>query len=554
MKLKYFFLYFILLIIIGCKSVKTSSNDSTVEWYRKDFYEDKVPGISYEIWLHKNKIKKKEIIVATLDCQIDLKHVNLINKIWVNKKEIPNNNIDDDKNGYVDDINGWSFLGTKSNNYVVWENYEFVRLIRKWDSLFKGKNKNEIKTEELNDYKEYLRAVNKLKSERLIYDNWLKSLIYATDFFPKSKDTLKYFFPKEDYTYKQLDSLYKKHKINDKSFKQRRLDKDTDLGALIDFMMVRFENDERTLNKVIEMRGQVDSIYNKSLNIDYDERVFLDDKPYSLSKGYGTNNVSANIVGIRQYQGHNTMVSSIIAGEKVNKIGVDGFSNNIKIMPINVSASGDEHDKDIAMGIYYAVDNGAKIINMSFSKGFSVNKEWVFDALKYAEEHNVLVVHCSGNDSRNIDLEPLYPNDTNYISTNEVVNNFICVGSTTQKLDSTFVSSFSNYGKINVDLFAPGSDIKVCIPNNKYDISSGTSFSAPMVSGTAALIWLYFPKLTVQQVKNIILESGTTYDIDVLVPGGEGKKAKFSELSKSGKVLNVYNAMKMAEEVSKRKK
>ncbi len=225
-----------------------------------------------------------------------------------------------------------------------------------------------------------------------------------------------------------------------------------------------------------------------------------------------------------------------------------------KIMPLNISYSGDEHDKDIAMAIYYAVDNGAKVINMSFGKEFSLHKKWVSDAYKYAESNNVLIVHCAGNDSFNVDENPYYPNDVDYENPHEVVDNFINVGATTAKADSTLVASFSNYGKKNVDLFAPGDKIYTTTAGNGYAYDSGTSLAAPMVSATAALIWSYYPKLTAKEVKQIILESGTAYDMDVLIPGGEGKKAKFSELSKSGKVLNVYNAMQLAEKVSKKKR
>ncbi|WP_255470317.1 MULTISPECIES: S8 family serine peptidase [unclassified Flavobacterium] len=199
-------------------------------------------------------------------------------------------------------------------------------------------------------------------------------------------------------------------------------------------------------------------------------------------------------------------------------------------------------------------NNGAKVINMSFGKEFSLYKNRVIDAYKYAEKHNVLLVHAAGNNSFNVDENPYYPSDVDYENPDEVVENFITVGSISQKTDSSFVSKFSNYGKKNVDLFAPGDKIYTTTAGNSYAYDSGTSLAAPMVSGTAALIWSYYPKLKAKEVKQIILESGTAYDIEVLIPGGEGKKAKFSELSKSGKVLNVYNAMQLAEKLSKKKR
>ncbi len=549
---------FLLIVIMSCGSSEkankhkgfSSSLDSKKFWYQKDWFLDKVPGISLEKWNKENKKSfKSSIIVAVLDTQIDTNHEDLKSQIWVNEKEIPNNGVDDDTNGYIDDVNGWNFVGKKNKGYLVWGNFEYVRIIRKWENYFKNKNESEFSGNDLINYNEFKRALSHLDYYKDYYENWNKSLKFEIDVYPVAKDSLRRFFPKENYTIKELDSLYKIYKINDKSFQERRDDNDRDLGALIDYMMVSFENDEKSVDDIIKVQVQMDSILQKNLNTAYNEREFIGDNQKILEKGYGNNNVSS----YKKIQKHSTEVSGIIAANRNNKIGIQGFSNNIKIMPLSISISGDEHDKDIAMGIYYAVDNGAKVINMSFSKEFSLSKDWVFEAMKYAEQHNVLIVHCSGNNSYDIDTNPKYPNDNGYTNTSEVSQNFINVGSTSQRLDSTFVSTFSNYGKENVDLFAPGEEIYTTILDNKYDYDSGTSLSAPMVSGTAALIWLYYPNLSVQEVKKIILESGTSYDIEVLVPGGEGKKAPVSELSKSGKVLNVYNAMEMAKKMSKLK-
>lgn len=568
MKLLYT-LSFFSIIFTGCNTIKhseiISAKSSPKEelnltaknsWYQKDFQNDNIPGISLDKWYHLNKKKPKDknIIVAVIDTQIDLKHEDLQGKIWINNKEIPNNDIDDDHNGYIDDINGWSFTGTKSGAYVVWNRYEYVRIVQEWGPLFKDKTESQIDAQNLNKYKEYQKALQTFEQKEKYYKNWYKSLKHNVAVYPLVKDTLKYFFPKEDYTYKQLDSMYKKYKINDKKYRQMRDDNDKDLGALIFYMMVCLEVDEKTFEEVKDKETQLDSIVNKNLNLNYNERLLIGDNPTILEKGYGNNNVSNTIKGVRTIQDHNTMVSGIIAANRINNKGIKGIVENVKIMPLNISPSGDEHDKDITMAIRYAVDNGAKIINMSFGKEFSMHKDWVSEAFKYAEEHNVLLVHSAGNSSQSVDENKSYPNDLNDDYSKEICNNFISVGSITQRLDHTFVSDFSNYGKQNVDLFAPGDEIYTTGAGNIYKIESGTSFSAPMVSGTAALIWSYYPKLTVKEVKQIIMDSGTTYDLEVIVPGTEGKKVPFSELSKSGKVLNVYNAMQLAEKVSKKRK
>ncbi len=511
-------------------------------WFQKDYQQDAVPGISLDKFYTQNtkKSKSKSIIVAVIDTQIDIHHEDLKGQLWINTKEIPNNGIDDDDNGYIDDINGWNFLGTPSGGYVVWTNFEYTRLVRDWAPLFKNKTESQIAIHDISNYKEYRKALKKLEEENRYYKNWMKSVSHSESIYPLIKDTLKYFFPKQDYNYRQLDSMYQKHKINDKTYRQRQTDNDRDLGALIDYMMAILEVNQNTFEDIKNKKTELDSIIDKNLNLNFNERTAIGDDPSVLEKGYGNNNISNIKVGHRPIQDHATKVSGIIAANRTNSIGIKGIAENVKIMPLNISASGDEHDKDIAMAIRYAVDNGAKVINMSFGKEFSLHKQWVFEAFQYAEEHDVLLVHVAGNNSFNVDENPYYPSDIAYDGSKEVCGNFINVGSISSKLDSSFVSSFSNYGKQNVDLFAPGEEIYTTTYPNTYGTDSGTSLAGPMVSGTAALIWSYYPKLTAQEVKQIILDSGTAYDIEVLVPGGEGTKVKFSELSKSGKVLNAF--------------
>jgi cell wall-associated protease len=553
---------FVCLALSGCKSsIKTCNlkiekdlKDLKETWYRKDYAIDNSPGISLDKWYNENKNKtKNNIIVAVIDTQIDKNHEDLCDQIWVNPKEIPNNGIDDDQNGYIDDVHGWNFTA-KNDSYIVWGNFEYIRIIREFQKKFEGKIETEISKDDLCNYKEYLRAKNKLEEESRYYKNRLKSLEYSTNTFPIAKDSLKHYFPKEDYTYEQLDSLYKVYKINDKTFRQRREDNDRDLGAMIGFLLFRLDSYETTLEDVIESKIQTDSIVNKNLNVNFNERKFIGDNSAILEKGYGSKNISISKEGHRSFQDHNTKVSGIIAANRDNNLGIKGISQDVKIMPLTISFSGDEHDKDIAMAVYYAVDNGAKVINMSFIKEFSLRQHWVSESFKYAEKHNVLLVHAAGNEAFDIDHNPVYPSDNNFDGTIEICNNFINVGSVSAQLNDKFVSNFSNYGKQNVDLFAPGEEIYTTASGNTYKFDSGTSLAAPMISGTAALIWSHYPNLTAVEVKQIILDSGTFYDLQVIVPGTEDKKVPFSNLSKSGKVLNVYNAMQLAEKVSKKRK
>ncbi|WP_337965393.1 S8 family serine peptidase [uncultured Flavobacterium sp.] len=554
------------LFLVSCKPVKQSdipfkkdikkklTATELKTWYQKDYQEDAIPGISLDKWYRLNKKKPKtEVIVAVIDTQIDKNHEDLQGQLWTNNKEIPNNGIDDDDNGYVDDTQGWNFTA-KKDSYIVWGNFEYVRLIRDFQGKFEGQNETTVSKDDLLNFKEYLRAKKKLEEEVTYYKKKEVSQKYGVSVFPIAKDSLRHYFPKEDYTIEQLDSLYKIYKINDKTLRQRREDNDRDLGAMISFMKFRFEVGEKSLSDVIDFEIQIDSILNKNLNINFDERKFIGDNPNILEKGYGSKNISISKEGHRSFQDHNTKVSGIIAANRNNNLGIKGIAENVKIMPLTISYSGDEHDKDIAMAVYYAVDNGAKVINMSFTKEFSLKQQWVSEAFKYAEKHNVLLVHISGNESFDIDKNPSYPSDNNFDGTGEICNNFINVGATSNRVDGTFLYELSNYGKQNVDLFAPGDDIYSTAAGNTYEYDSGTSLAAPMVSGTAALIWSYYPELTAAEVKQIIMDSGTSYDLQVIVPGTKDKKVPFSELSKSGKVLNVYNAMQLADKVSKKKK
>ena len=548
-------------LFAGCNSLKNSgtvtattkevTQDTLQFWYHKDLQEDKVPGISLDKWYRENTKKPQgNVIVAVVDTQLDTQHDEFAGQIWTNTKEIPNNTIDDDANGYIDDVHGWSFLGTK-NGPVQWGNSEYVRIVKNREAAFKDKKETDIPTKDVAAYKEYKRAVTSLEKDEAYYKNWLRSMKYLVAVYPIAKDSLKSYFPNEDYTSQQVDSLYNKHKKNDKTYWQHRDDNDRDLTALLYTMKMHLDH-KRSFSDLQAVETYVEATLDKNLNLAYDERVVLGDNPQKLEKGYGNNKVSSTVNGVMSIEGHSSKVSGVIAANRDNKKGIKGFSQNIKIMPLHICTNADEHDKDIAMAIRYAVDNGAKVINMSFGKEFSLHKEWVDEALKYAESKEVLVVHSAGNSSLNTDETPAYPNDYSYDGLPEVSTNFITVGSVTAKADSTLVSAFSNYGKQNVDLFAPGDKIYTTFAGNSYDYDSGTSLAAPMVSGTAALLWMYYPNLTMKEVKQIILVSGTAYDLEVILPGTKDKKVHFSELSKTGRVLNVYNAMKLAEKVSKK--
>ena len=219
---------------------------------------------------------------------------------------------------------------------------------------------------------------------------------------------------------------------------------------------------------------------------------------------------------------------------------------------------GDEYDKDIALAIRYAVDNGAKVINGSFGKSFSPHKDWVYDAIKYAAKKDVLIVHAAGNDGYNIDETKNinYPNDSQD-NIKEFADNLITIGAINKQYGENVVAPFSNFGKINVDVFAPGEEIYATVPNNKYKYLQGTSMASPNAAGVAALIRSYYPKLKAAQVKKILMESGVALPSMVVLgesenPGEKPKAVSSVESSKTAKMVNAYNALLMAEKMSKK--
>jgi len=491
-------------------------------WQDKDIIKDTIAGISlnraYQELerLHRNP---DTIIVAVLDMRIHKNHEDIENFIWKNNNEIPNNNIDDDNNGYIDDINGWNFLGNSKGGQAYRANFEYVRIIRKFDDQFKNKRIDEIK-DTLN-FNLYLKAKREYSEEIEYVRSRLRSLNYQKI--------------RKDFLDKQLGKIYPNNSIVEKNIQSLiGLKKDSTNNAA-DFLL-----QQRYLD-----------IY---MNVDYKERAVIGDDVSDINDIHYGNNIitSDNSEGSHT---HSIKVAGIIAANRNNELGIKGITNSVKIMPVAISPYGDEQDKDVALGIRYAVDNGAKIINISSSKNLSLHKEWVMDALKYAEQKDVLIITSAGNEAENLDKKQNYPNDTD-IRNNEILKNFIKVGASTYEPNENIVHYTSNYGKESVDIFAPGKDIYATHPNNTYGFSSGTSFSAPIVSGIAALIRSYYPNLSASEVKTIILNSGVDINWEVNKPSASEEKelVPFSSLSKSGKIVNAYNALLMAEEVSKKKK
>jgi subtilisin family serine protease len=487
-------------------------------WSHLDLDKDSIPGMSVDkVYSELLKGKKSvPIIVGILDSGVDIEHEDLKSVVWTNKKEIAGNGIDDDKNGYIDDIHGWNFLGN-----ITKENYEYERIIN-YKSLV--------------DEATYLEA-KKINDDKIEEANQAKSQIErALNGTTKADETLVKLLGKPTYTAEDLDAIDSKEPevIQSKAIMKQMLA----YGLSVADLKKEIQKELDTYIKVLS---------GENLKTNY--RKVLGDNPEDIKDvKYGDNNVMGPD---KKEILHGTHVAGIVAQVRNNKIGGDGIANNVQILTVRAVPDGDEYDKDIALGIRYAVDNGAKVINGSFGKAFSPHKQWVYDAIKYAESKDVLIVHAAGNDAKDIDKENNFPNDSDDKKT-EFADNMITIGALNYEYGTNVVADFSNYGKLNVDVFAPGVKIYASTPNNEYQFLQGTSMASPNVAGVAALIRSYYPTLSAKQVKHILMDSGTAITTKVTVGGDEKDSRQFSDLSKSGKILNAYNAMVLADKMAKK--
>ena len=494
--------------------------DELKTWPHRDLLSTGYPGISLEKAYNVLKGRKAQtVIVGVVDSGVDINHEDLKSIIWTNPKEIPNNGIDDDKNGYVDDVHGWNFLGE-----INQENLEYVRILKKGNT---------------ND-PDYKRAEEK-------YDKEFKDATEKIELYSQIRERIA-----------QSDALIQKH-LGKKEYTAEDLDTiDTSslqlLGAVrgMKYLLGNDVTVKETLEELSDGIKHYEERLKYGLNKEFNPRAVLKDNPDDINdKIYGNNNV---VGPTAEGALHGTHVAGIIAAVRHNNIGIDGVADHVRIMPVRTVPDGDEYDKDVALALRYAIDNGAKVINTSFGKEFSPHKEWVYDALKYAAEKDVLIVNAAGNDTKNIDTQLTFPDDN--IDGKEFTDTMITIGALNYEYNENLVASFSNYGKNNVDLFSPGVQIYATVPENKYKFLDGTSMAAPEVAGVAALIRAYFPTLKAREVKQILMESGLVPTVKEVLVGGRGEEQEakhmlFSELSKSGKIVNAYNAIILAAKRSK---
>ena len=523
----------LLAVTAGFFSSSYAQNAVPKGWHLKDRATDGYYGISLDKAYQAVKDKKsKTVVVAIIDSGIDTTHEDLRPILWTNPKEIPGNGIDDDGNGYVDDIHGWNFLGGRDGRNVKEDSYEATRVYHKYKAQFENvKDPSTLSKDRQEEYTMWKKAEKDLDVNPesamnvMLIKNAYKAALAGDSILAKKMGKTEYtgndvekFMPADDEgkaAKKKVMILYQGLGIElDRSNKEV-------LSEIGDYV----SGEERKANALTQAPE------------DYRGEIVKDNYNDINDRFYGNNDIMAGTPF------HGTHVAGIIGALRNNGKGIDGIANDVRIMMIRAVPDGDEHDKDVALAIRYAADNGAKIINMSFGKGFSPEKQWVDEAAKYAESKGVLLVQAAGNSAQDIDTSSNFP--TPVFKDGKKASNWITVGASGDPKNGGLVASFSNYGK-SVDVFAPGVQIYSSIPGgNKYGNADGTSMASPVVAGLAAFVLSYYPNLTPQQLKYVIEKSAGKPAEKVTNPETH-QTVSLSDLSSTGGLVNAYEAIKLA--------
>lgn len=533
--------------IMASLTASAQQSKAPDNWYNLDPAKNGFNGTGGDEALKRLKEKGKKgqiVIVAVLDSGVEVDHEDLKDVMWVNPGEIPGNGKDDDGNGYVDDIHGWNFLGGKDGKNVQHETLELTREYVRLSKRFKGTDPKNLHGEAKKEYAYYEAVKADFEAQRKEAEEGKEGILKQLGKIDEAFNKVGKAIGKKDYTAEDVSKI--------------ETSSNADLKEAVGMV-------QRVMSQGVESRADWDEqkkgateyfdnqlAYN--LNPDFNPRDMVGDNPNDVNERYYGNN---------DYEGpdavHGTHVAGIIAADRTNGKGVTGVADNVRIMTVRCVPDGDERDKDIANAIYYAVDNGASIINMSFGKSYSPDKAAVDAAMRYAAEHDVLLVHAAGNDSENNDTDPNFPNDMygspikkGLFKKEKNVPTWMEIGALSYKKDENRVAKFSNYGKKNVDVFSPGVQIYATVPDNGYKNLQGTSMASPAAAGVAAIIRSYYPELSAVQVKSIMEKSVAKQEGEVYRPGST-EKVPFSSLCASGGIVSSVQAVEMAEKTKAKK-
>lgn len=472
------------------------------------------------------------VIVAIIDSGIDIEHEDLKGKIWTNTKEIPGNGIDDDNNGYIDDIHGWNFLGSPDGKHQQYARLEKARIYDKLKGKYENVEPQNVAAVDAKEYDLFKKVSEDIAADKEKYGQIIAQLEQLPMILQMVPGMVSNAIGKTDYTQKDLE----KWKPENEQMKQ------------IKQVALAMTSGELTEEVIEQQTKQIQGMLDYNLNTTFNDREFIGDNPDDFTDvRYGNNDVEGPDAL------HGTHVGGIVGSIRGNGLGGDGVADNVLLMSLRAVPDGDEADKDIALAVRYAVDNGAQVINMSFGKGYSPHQKEVFEAFKYADSKGVLLVHAAGNSNMDTDAEPNYPTPM-YSFQKEKLDLYLTIGASTRFPKEKLAAEFSNYGQTSVDIFAPGHDIYNAVPQSDYKKLNGTSMAAPMVSGVAALLKSYFPEMSMNEIKDVMLKSAKSYKgVQQYKPGSE-EMVDFGTLSVTGAVIDLKAAVKMCLAIEKSKK
>jgi subtilisin family serine protease len=533
---------FAILIICNHLIVFGQVTSPSQNWHWKDYNEQKVHGISlYQAYQKLAGLSKKPspIIVAVMDGGVDTSNLEIKPLLWANPKEIAGNGIDDDRNGYIDDVHGWNFIGGKDGRNINKAADEKSRVYHRFKKIYEGKEIDEdtLTATQKKEYENWKQAALEIEFSEEDAAN-LRYISMATNAIQKIGNTILKEMVDTNFTVAQLQSFQP----------MGRNTLDAKMAYLRTVKMLGFEAETPYAEMIKDLKDYVEG-KEKSANAKLlppapiRADIIKDNYENLNDRFYGNNDITGPNAR------HGTHVAGLVASIPDEQWKVKSLYPNIQIMGIRVVPDGDEYDKDIALGIKYAVDNGAKVINMSFGKSFSPEQQWVDNAIRYAASKDVLIVHAAGNEYYDLETKLVYPTPySSYLK--DTAKNIITVAASSDEfINNSLLTDFSNYGPSIVDVLAPGIKIYSTLPGKtNHGYLQGTSMAAPIVSHIAAMIRSYYPNLTAVEVKKIIMQSvwkptntSTTFE----VPQKDASK-KLSEIASTGGIVNAANAIQIA--------
>ena len=521
-------------------------------WYLKDPATDSIYGISlpkaYQ-FLQEKKRKSVPVIVAVLDSGVDTTHEDLKKNLWHNPGEIPGNGIDDDHNGYIDDVYGWNFLGGKDGKNITKASSEKSRVYYRYKNTFEVPELDTLllSAKDKSTYYWWKKSAAEMKGDP-DEERQMRMLLMASRTLQKYDQAIRGEMRKDTFSIDDLEKFVPTSKPA----------KDAKLGYLTFLRLLEVEEDFTNQKLLSDLNTELDKMRADSSDrhtppTDYRALIIKDDYFNPLDSLYGNSDVMSD----GESALHGTHVAGLIGAERGNGVGLDGIADNVKLMILRMVPNGDEYDKDIALAIRYAVNNGAKVINMSFGKSHSPEKNWIDSAVKYAEDRDVLIVHSAGNESVSLDEKPKFPSPW-LGAWNRNANNYLTIGASSDlHITDCLTADFSNYSANLVDFFAPGVKIfSTQSGGNVYGKSDGTSFSGPIVAGIAALIRSYYPSLSSTEIVQLLQKTVTIpKESKTCLPATNKDKTltDWKSLSKTGGIVNAYQAIKAADEFNQLK-